>query len=166
MPSDCEPTVLKESNITESLLNQAATFSKYYRATMSYPASNDSYAYLEFNASPRSWGYSYVAHRFKKNSKHQFVISILSANKGTWKGERTFTCVGIFRCTEFQIQCKRRAQCDSDQNIRFFSKDAKLLEVFYMNLYSTVSTVGLFTLYCKILTTNTIANPIYIIELN
>ena len=140
MPSGCEPTILKESNITESLLNQAATFSKYYKAIISYPTSNDlSCACLEFNANARSWGYSYVAHRFKKNSKHQFVISILSANKGTWEGERTFSCVGMFRSTEFQIQCKRRAQCDSDQNMRFFSKDEKLLQVFHINLHSTDS---------------------------
>jgi KaiC/GvpD/RAD55 family RecA-like ATPase len=110
MPSDSKPKILEESVVTESLLNRFATFSKYYRATLSFPVSDKIIsAELEFNANAKSWGYSYVAHRFKKESKHQFVISILVANDEICRGEKSYRCAGIFRSTEFQIQCKRRA---------------------------------------------------------
>jgi hypothetical protein len=120
MPSDSKPKILEESTITESLLKKFATFSKYYRATLSFPVSGKiPSTELEFNANAKSWGYSYVAHRFKKESKHQFVISILAANDGICKGEKTYRCAGIFRSTEFQIQCKRRAHNESVQAAPF-----------------------------------------------
>jgi hypothetical protein len=120
MPSDFKPRIQEESIITESLLNKFATFSKYYRATLSYPVSDRAtFAELEFNANAKSWGYSYVAHRFKKESKHQFVISILAANDGICRGEKTYSCAGIFRSSEFQIQCKRRAHNETIQAVPF-----------------------------------------------
>lgn len=121
MPIDFKPKILEESIITESLLNKFATFSKYYRAALSYPESDKILsAELEFNANAKSWGYSYVAHRFKKESKHQFVISILAANGGTCGGEKTYNCAGIFRSAEFQIQCKRRAHNENVQAAPLF----------------------------------------------
>ena len=121
MPSHFKPKILEDSVIPHCVLSQSATFSKYYRATLSFAASDKiSSAELEFNTNAKSWGYSYVAHRFKKESKHQFVISILIANEDVCKGEKTYTCVGIFRSTEFQIQCKRRAHNDAIQTVPFF----------------------------------------------
>ena len=113
MPSDYRSTILQGSIVTESLLNQTATFSKYYRATLTFPDSvMASFVQLEFNANAKSWGYSYVAHRCKTRSRHQFVISILSAINSTIGGEKNYNCLGVYRSSEFEIKCQRRAQCE------------------------------------------------------
>lgn len=113
MPSDYRSTILQESIVTESLLNQTATFSKYYRANTSFPISDmASFVELEFNANAKSWGYSYVAHRCKTRSRHQFVISILSAINSSIGEEKTYNWLGVYRSSEFEIKCQRRAQCE------------------------------------------------------
>ena len=113
MPSDYRSTSLQESVVTESLLNQTATFSKYYQAIVSVPASEMICSvHLEFNSNAKSWGYSYVAHRCKTRSRHQFVISILSEIENTVGKEKTYTCLGVYRSSEFEIKCQRRAQCE------------------------------------------------------
>ena len=115
MPSDFRSTILQESLVTDSLLNQTATFSKYYKANISFPTSTSelaSYVELEFNANAKSWGYSYVAHRCKTRSRHQFVISILSAINSTIGEEKTYNWLGVYRSSEFEIKCQRRAQCE------------------------------------------------------
>jgi hypothetical protein len=113
MPSDYRSTILQESIVTERLLNQTATFSKYYKANISFPTSEmSSFVELEFNANAKSWGYSYVAHRCKTRSRHQFVISILSAINSSIGEEKTYNWLGVYRSSEFEIKCQRRAQCE------------------------------------------------------
>ena len=139
MPSNYRSTILQESIVTESLLNQTATFSKYYRATLSFPASETtSFAQLEFNANAKSWGYSYVAHRCKTRSRHQFVITILSAKNSTHRDEKTYNCLGIYRSSEFEIKCQRRAQCEVCVTFQI-SSEFKAIEIYdlFIQILST-----------------------------
>lgn len=112
MPSDSEPSLLQHTIVTESMLNLPATYSKYYRATISTceldSDSNHQTLSLDFNKNPKSWGYSYHGHRFKTESRHQFVVSILSQTDQVGV-EKTYKHMGTFRSTNFHIICKRRA---------------------------------------------------------
>lgn len=109
-PSDIQPSIQVESTITDYQLSNGTIYSKYYRGQLTFP---DSYSHshataeIEFNSTVKSWGYSYVAHRSKKDLKHQFIMSILSINCGN---EITYNCLGSYGSPEFQIQCQRRAR--------------------------------------------------------
>lgn len=115
LPSDCQPSLPQESIITQALLDSPAAYSKYY-TTKNTIFSDQKDAtepknsvQLEFNTTPKSWGYSYVGHRFKKNQKHKFVVSVLSRTSLVGE-ENTYKCVGIFDSESFNMQCKRRAR--------------------------------------------------------
>jgi hypothetical protein len=109
LPDDCQPSFLEESIITQAMLDKQAKYSKYYTTSKPLSLDNNDPVHLQFNSNPKSWGYSYVGHRFKKDQKHKFVVSFLMKTSSIGENN-TYKCVGSFDSKSFNMQCKRRAK--------------------------------------------------------
>jgi hypothetical protein len=109
LPDECQPSFLEEPIITQAALDKEAKYSKYYTTSKILSLDERDSVHLQFNTNPKSWGYSYVGHRFKKNQKHKFVVSVLTKTSAIGE-EDTYRCVGAFDSESFNMQCKRRAK--------------------------------------------------------
>lgn len=104
-------------------MNSPAKHSKYFKANISTSSFSSSSQdqdsrEIEFNANAKCWGYSYNAHRFTTEAKHNFVVTILSKEE-----DNTYSCIRTFRSQDFQMQCKRRAKTSNNQNNNFVVKE-------------------------------------------